>query len=450
MGYALLDEADMLRKSNELIGGKYKVTLLENQIMSIALTRIETNAKGDRPKLEARLYPGELKNLIGSPSHIYRELKKVAKTMPGHTMFLEDGKGNFASFAIVTDADYMDGVFIIRFNDRLRPHILNLEKHYTTLELSVLTGFSRNSSLRIYELLKKESYRLKSSEVAKVTYNLSEFKFMIGLANPESQAVKNEMARMGNNIDWDRLYEMSSDADKKYENWTNLRMRVLDPAQKEMEEKSNIRFKYEGIRHGHKTGAIRFYIYKNELSDQVNSMIREKQEILERKKSDEIYLQLEVPKDMSDDTRALYRDYTDHNGLEKEDIDLLLKYADYDVSLVRKAFEQADAQDEIRNYMGWLIRCIQAGGYQEEAVVLGSAKRAKVLDNIKKDVNVYSANRRVWDMIKNKPDFDDFLEDLRNYGLSDEIFDGAFDYAQRSKVYTNWRNGRDLMDGVEG
>ena len=83
------------KKSNEMISAKYKSTLLENQIMAIALTRIERNSKDSSAPLEARLYPGELSKLVSDQAHIYRDLKKVAKTITGHSVIMEDGKGNF-------------------------------------------------------------------------------------------------------------------------------------------------------------------------------------------------------------------------------------------------------------------------------------------------------------------------------------------------------------------
>ena len=113
-----------LVKSNEMISAKYRSTLLENQIMAIALTRIEVNAKDKDSPLEARLYPGELKRLISDKSHIYRDLKALSKTITGHTMFIEDNKGNFKAFSVVPNADYQDGVFIIKFNNELKEHIL--------------------------------------------------------------------------------------------------------------------------------------------------------------------------------------------------------------------------------------------------------------------------------------------------------------------------------------
>ena len=108
-----------LVKSNDMISAKYKATLLENQVMAIALTRIEVNEKDKEHPLVARLYPRELKKLVSDDRHIYRDLKDLAKTITGHTMFLEDGKGNFKAFSVVPNAIYKDGVFSIIFNSFL-------------------------------------------------------------------------------------------------------------------------------------------------------------------------------------------------------------------------------------------------------------------------------------------------------------------------------------------
>ena len=252
-----------LAKSNEMISAKYKSTLLENQVMAIALTRIEVRAKGTDSVLEARLYPGELKRLVSDKNHIYRDLKALSKSITGHTMFIEDGKGNFKAFSIVPNAEYTDGVFIIKFNEEIREHILGLESNYTTLELGVMTGFEKNSSFRIYELLKQDIYKSRpdvNGGRVDVEYNISEFRFMIGLANGDAQNVKNEMARMGKNIDWDVLYSKLDKKDRKYEKWYDLAKYVIRPAQEELGKKSDIRFEYEGMRSGHRMVKVIFHI----------------------------------------------------------------------------------------------------------------------------------------------------------------------------------------------
>ena len=157
------------RKSNELISAKYKSTLLENQITAIALSRIEAEHDGEDSKLVARLYPGELKRIIGDPTNIYRTLKTVSKSITGHTMILEDGNGNFKVFPIIDDAEYQDGIFTIRFHERIKPHIFDLEKRgrYTNYELSIMTNFKKGPSFRLYEILKAHIYKSKANIISR-------------------------------------------------------------------------------------------------------------------------------------------------------------------------------------------------------------------------------------------------------------------------------------------
>ena len=208
-------ESLSLRKSNTLVSAKYKSSLIENQIMAIALTRIEVKAaSGKGEDLIARLFPGELKRLVGDPHNIYSTLKVVQNTIRGHSIFIEDGK-NFRAHSIVTDAEYRDGVFSIRFNDVLKDYVLNLENNYTTYELSVLTSFKKSASFRLYEVLKSHIYRSKpnvNDGRVDVEYNISELRFMIGLANSDDPVVSKAAARMGANVDWDtfNLLKLSS------------------------------------------------------------------------------------------------------------------------------------------------------------------------------------------------------------------------------------------------
>ncbi len=431
-----------LYKSNEMISAKYKSSLLENQVMAIALTRIEVNAKDKESPLEARLYPGELKRLVSDDSHIYRDLKKLSKSITGHTMVLEDGKGNFKAFSVVPNAEYVDGVFTVKFNNELKEHILGLEKNYTTLELSVMTDFTKNSSFRIYELLKKDIYKSKADVnggAVQVIYNISEFRFMIGLANGDDPGVRNEMARMGNNIDWDILYQKLDKKDRKYEKWYDLQKSVLKQAQKELKEKSDIRFEFEGVRDGHKMGSILFTIYKNKPSDEV--VARQKSMI-----KDEMNRQLEIPFDL-DQYKPLYDDFVGHNELTKEDIDLLLKKAQYRADVVRDAIEKADKQRYITNYMGWIIKCILED-YTEVAVVEGSSEKGaeikKFMDNYEEGKRTGDVQRIAWERIQKKDDFGDFCKIIEENGFTMESLPTIYEPGEMVRMYTDWKVGRDI------
>ncbi|MCR5452819.1 MAG: replication initiation protein [Lachnospiraceae bacterium] len=428
-----------LQKSNSLVSAKYKSSLVENQIMAIALTRIEVNATEEGAPIVAKLWPGELKRLIGDPTNIYKTLKKVSKTMTGHTMFLEDGKGNFKAFAVVNNADYIDGVFTVEFNKNLREHVLGLERNYTSFELAVLTQFKKNSSFRIYELLKSHLYKSKPSVNngrVDVEYNISELRFMIGLANGDDPSVKNAMAGMGNNIDWDVMYSKLDKKDKKYETWFDFQRYVIKPAQEELEEKSNLRFDYEGVREGRRMGRIRFFVYPNNPMNK--EVIDERREFIDEEKA-KTDRQYELPRDLPE-YRPLYDEFVGHNDISAEDMDLLIKQSGYDTDLVRLAISQADEQAGIDNYIGWIVACIKAGGYTKTEVVEGSHEKAVAFKNLHDAANSDDTKKRVWENTKKKEDFEIFLayeESVKQISFIelDEILEPAESVAE----YIAWR-----------
>lgn len=436
-----------LKKSNEMICAKYQSSLLENQVMAIALTRIEFNNRKVRGPLQAKLYPRELKELIGEPTHIYRTLKTLSKTMTGHTMLLEDGKGNFKAFAIVTNADYIDGVFTMTFNDILGEHLLGLEKNYTTLELSVLTGLTKNSSYRLFEILKKEMWKAKigsNNGMVTVEYNIAELKFMIGLANSDCQKFKNEIARMGNHINWEMLYEHLDKKDKMYEEWRDFQRSVIKVAQEELEKTSNIRFEYTPIREGRKIKRIRFNVFHNKPINQKEVKRREEIIIKNNKVVEEQSHQLDI---FTYEHEKLITELEGHNKLTRDDINLFLEKANYDDEKVRRAIEKADKQDNIKNYVGWIITCIK-DGYDEVEVVKGSAELADQVNNIMENMqnNGKEIAEKFWNKIKNKGEYEEFEECLKKAGMSTmalEIACSSFD--ECVKVYCNWKTKKQII-----
>lgn len=433
-----------VRKSNDFIAAKYKSTLLENQVMAIALTRIEVNARDIDSPLEARLYPGELKRLVSDPAHIYRDLKKLAKTITGHTMFLEDGKGNFKAFSVVPNADYQDGVFIIKFNNALRNHVLGLEKNYTNMELSVMTDFKKNSSFRLYEVLKKEAYKIpektktNKDPFVQVEYNISELRFIIGLANSDDENVKKAMANMGNIIDWDELYEKLDKRDKTYEEWRDFQRRVLKPAQDELQEKSDIRFDFEGLREGRKTKRILFTIYRNIPTNP--EVIDERKNLLDANSVKD--RQLEMPLDIYPE---FYEEFVGHNNLSKEDIDLLFKKAEGNLDVVRKYILMADEQANIRNYMGWIINAI-VNDYEQVETLHGSAERAAVINEVMEEYknNKPAIAKQAWEKIKTKEEFSEFMDAVEDGGLDLDQLEAIYSPEELTKAFTEWKRTNNI------
>ena len=432
-------EADnelILARSNALIMSKTRLNLLANKLVALALTRIQTEGSKDDSKLIARIYPGEITRLIGHKSNIYRELKNSSALMVGQSIVVEDGRGNFKAFTYIHKSIYQNGVLSIEFDDEIKPHLFELQRNYTTIRLSALTGFEKDSSFRIYEVLYKDLYKSDpnvNDGTVTIVYPLNEFRFMIGCANINEDGVQAYLTR-NKVVDWDYVFETVS-KEKKYVAWTDFKRYIIEPAQKELAEKSDICFDFKGERvKSNKIGKIVFYLRPNKPNKKEASKMKQRESIIEERSA--TYLRVEEPEDRR---RALHRDFVGHNGLTAFDLSNLLEKANQDESLVRKAIEAADQQPYVRNYVGWLVSYIQTGGYETIEVMDGSKERAEEVSTIMHSIRSDKAKLKMWERTKNKPDFDRFLQDIC---MPLKVFEEDVpDVAERLQIYSEWRLG---------
>lgn len=425
----------MIRKSNTLISGKFKTSILENKIMAIALTRIEI--KDGCPV--ARLYPGEIKQLLGknTDTNIYKKLKRTAKLMTGHQIVIEDSKGNFSIFTMVNNADYVDKQFIITFNKNMTPFVHQLKNNFTTYEVATLMKIEKAHSYRLYELLKKEIYRSDpniNNGVVTKEYGLSELKCTIGLANTDEAGVQRAIA---DGKSWDEIY-YNVVKDKSFEVWYEFRRQVLDVAQKELAEKSDIVFEYEPLKYGSgaKVRRIRFYIAKNEPSKTKPEMDR---------MVDLIHTMNEEQVASDTDNDGVYS-YIGHNKLTRDDIIEFMRVAEEDEEKVENAIKLADKQDYLKNYVGWIIACIKGKYEQPTEVIQGSSEKADTVNNLKTEIDNNEADiaERIWSKIKNKEDYIEFIAYLNSKGIKENTLDVVYDTNERIDLYTNWKTKRKL------
>ncbi len=424
-----------IRKSNTLISGKYKTSILENKIMAIALTRIEI--KDGCPV--AKLYPGEIRQLLGkkTDTNIYKSLKRTAKLMTGHQIVIEDNKGNFSIFTMVNNADYIDKQFVITFNKNMTPFVHQLKNNFTTYEVATLMKIEKAHSYRLYELLKKEIYRsdpaINNGVVIK-EYGLSELKCTIGLANTDEEGVRRAIA---DGKSWDDIY-YNVVKDKSFEVWYEFRRQVLDVAQKELAEKSDIVFEYEPLKYGSgaKVRRIRFYIAKNEPSKTKPEMDR---------MVDLIHTMNEEQIASDTDNDGVYS-YIGHNKLTRDDIIEFMRVAEEDEEKVENAIKLADKQDYIKNYVGWIISCIKGKYEQPTEVIQGSSEKADTVNNLKTEIENNEADiaERIWSKIKNKEDYIEFIAYLNSKGIKENTLDVVYDTNERIDLYTNWKTKRKL------
>lgn len=430
------DRQDVVRKSNNLITAKYKSPLLENQLTSICISR----AREQNGEYIATVTSSELKRLFSlndNNSKIYKRLYAVAKRMAGRTISAEDGHGNFSVISVIQEARYKDGVFSVLFSKKMKPLLFDLQGKYTSYALANILSFKSDYSFRIYEIIRKEMWRItKAVPIVVKEYGLSEFKCMIGMVNMDSDKIQKALQEAP--VDWDKIVEMAPE--KSYDNWTDFRRYVLNRAKEEILSQCDVCFDYSPVKEGQgaRVVGIKLFIKKN---DVVNRAVDEKKAGIE--KLNDAY---------EHDTYKLSPELVEligHNDLKKKDIQMFVNDAGGDNELVLKAIKKADEQEKINNYVGWIRACIRSGGYDEAVPVEeGSAEKVRVIkamnENIEKEADVFAAN--YWERAKQgrQDRFKDFVAFLEDYRFTIDMLEALYSPAQCGEMFIKWIKGEDI------
>lgn len=430
----ILNKDTVVRKDNNLITSKYKAPLFENQLVSICLSRIKEQDKTYIATITSRELR-ELFNLNDSNTTLYTRLINVTKDIGGRSLVVQDkDNNNFVFINIITDAEYVDGVFSIRFNDKLKSYFSNLKGRYTTYALANILNFKCEYSFRIYEIIKKEEYRItKENPIVTSDYGLSEFKCIIGLVDMAGNKIKSQMDK--DVVDWDSIVEMSPD--QSYPVWGDFKRYVLDKAKKEIDSLCDVCFDYAPQRKGRggKVVGLKLFIQKNDASKKkiIVENTRKKFE-----KLNEEYEQTSIFKPSPELLR-----YVGHNNLKKSFIMSLLNDSGGNNELVIKAIKAADEQEHVKNYCGWIRACVRRGGYDTNTEVMnGSAETAEkvhqVHKTLEKNKDEYSAI--YWNTAKKNSSikFTEFTEYLEENGLNLEMFEGLHNAAQCGDIFMDW------------
>lgn len=440
-------------KSNVFISAKYKSTLLENKIINLAIGKLQQLKITDSSSLTINLTSAEIKRVFKSKNNVYRSLKNAAKTMAGDIVLLENGKGNFLLFPIIQKAAYINGTLTIRFNEELRPFISGFDSRYTPLEIAVSSMATSNSALKFYELFEKELYASnpkysKADNCVIIDYGVSELKFMLGFCDMAHPSVK--AAYKEGNYDYDALYESLPDYAKMYPTYSDFVKRCVLPAQKELDEISNLRFEFEGIRtEGNKMGKIRFYIYAN---------TKNKGRLEQRAKlfanaagANEFDNVIDIPDCEAPQFTELYENYVGFHGITKKDIDTMLEKADYNKERVCEAIQYVCKKDDVNGFSNYVISVLMHPEWDltdKTAVVDGNDVNTEMMaaykehiHEVQKAENRKKNSKELWETtIKTRQDFPDFLNYMQETDRWDlEDFEAVFTYDDMVNYWRKWK-----------
>ena len=228
------DRVKLIKKSNDLVEARYKFDIWEMRVFSKMITMIEID-DGDFKDYKIYLKEFIKDYSLENDKNSYRFLREGAEkllrkivTIINKTEVKSAQKFQTPVVAGLRTSLYDDdGKFIqVSFHPEMKPYLLELKERFLVYDVRNILKLPSTYSIRIYELLKQyEKLRTR-------TFDVSELKEILGI-------------------------------NKEYKLYANFKQRVVDKAQKDLEEFTDIRFVYEEIKDGKAVVTLVFHIESN-------------------------------------------------------------------------------------------------------------------------------------------------------------------------------------------
>lgn len=143
----------LIVKSNSLIRSRYDYTLAELRLVLTVASMVQADDKDFHEySVEAR----EFAELMGADKdNAYRYLKELGKMLLSKPLEIPTGNG-FALCNWFAWYEYQEneGRILCSFAPKLKPHLLELQSHFTKYSLSNILRMKSTYSIRLYELAK--------------------------------------------------------------------------------------------------------------------------------------------------------------------------------------------------------------------------------------------------------------------------------------------------------
>ena len=256
----------------------------------------------------------------------------------------------------------------------IKPYLFHLEDKFTKMQMDILMSFDmskNNFAFRLYEILRTDLYKLTPNrKYLLIRFGVSQLKIMIGVVNTDDPAIQDAIDR---GADPDYIVEKIAvnGETKMYDKWYDFRRYILEPAMKEINEKTDIHvdYKLEKGSKGGKVQSIVFILSKNK------NYIEEKPE---PEPSEVTLAQLIALEEFMEEP------------LSTSSKASLIKAANGDLERIRQAYYFAKQQPEVRNLVGFMVSALKGNYEGEEAIPSMQGvpyEEAKVLSELTKASN---------------------------------------------------------------
>ena len=228
-----------ISKSNKLVEAQNRLGMREQKVLAACLALI--NPLGEYPNgITVELTDQQLEGLTGiKKKNLYEFIDKAARnyhSIPIETPGKKKGTVDYINIAHRSTYDPEERKFIITFHSEMEEHLLELVR-YTRYELACLVKLSTKYAMRLYELLCM-SYNHKKGGLQYWKVPLGDLYFPLGLTDINGKPTV-----------------------KSYvENYPSFRRRVLEPAVKQINERTELFIQVAPYKRGKNYAGLTFQI----------------------------------------------------------------------------------------------------------------------------------------------------------------------------------------------
>ncbi len=241
-------------KSNDIVlKTRYDFSVNEQKTLAYICSMIKPRTKEELFNNSPFILEYEFKildyiNILGLEDNgkLYNDIKATLKGLRDKSIWLtlDDGSETTVGWLSKVTTNKRSGLVRIRLDEDLIPHLFGLKEKYLSYGLKNILCMKSQYSIRIYEML-KAYYDMKIAQTDR------------RVINDKLNAPREILW----SVDLDKLKrQLNVENIKSYVNYKEFRKYVLEIAQREINELTDIDFQFEPIRKGRKTVGVAFTI----------------------------------------------------------------------------------------------------------------------------------------------------------------------------------------------
>ncbi len=220
-----LEEKSLVVKSNRLIEASYRLTTQEQRLILLMASMIRSD---DVDFHTYQIRVKDFNDIIGIKDKAgYRKTKDLTKKLLSRILEIRSER-SLLQISWLSSAEYFEGQGYVElsFDPKLKPYLLQIKKYFTQYRLKDVIRLKSFYSVRLYELLKQYE------KIGQRAVDLEELRHVLGIRPNE------------------------------YKLYGHMKNRVIRPAQKELNSKTDIRFEFKEQKTGRKVTGLTFVIYR--------------------------------------------------------------------------------------------------------------------------------------------------------------------------------------------